>query len=77
MGQQDPAFNAFTITPNDGANLAQTARGLYVGVAGDLKLTLPGGGTVTLKNVSAGILPVAATKIFATGTTATDIVGLV
>ncbi len=77
VSQQDPAFDAFSITPSDGVNLAQTARALYVGVAGDVRVMTPGGATVTFKNVSAGILPVSAVRVFATATTATQIIGLV
>lgn len=77
VGYRDPVFNAFAITPNDGADLATTTRGLYIGGTGDIKLTFSGGATVTLTNVAPGIWPFQAVRVFATGTTATGIVGLV
>ena len=47
---------------------------LYVGVSGDLKVTTAGGGTVVLKSAPVGWHPVNVTRVWATGTLATDIV---
>tara|TARA_R110000868_G_scaffold227395_1_gene480376 strand:- start:407 stop:874 length:468 start_codon:yes stop_codon:yes gene_type:complete len=47
---------------------------LYVGVTGDLKVTASGGGTVILKAAPVGWHPINVTRVWATGTTATDIV---
>lgn len=73
----DPAFDAFDIAPNDGADLAHTTRGIYVGIAGTLKVTMLGGTTVTFYDVPIGILPIRVTKVFATGTSADELIGLV
>lgn len=70
------AFDAVAITPAD-TDLPFAIRGFYVGVAGHVAVKCLGGATVILKNVSAGcIVPVRCLQVRATGTTATDIVGL-
>ena len=53
-----------------------TCRSLYVGVAGDLKVTMANDDVVTFTNVAVGILPVSVKQVFAVGTTATGIVAL-
>lgn len=63
------ALGAFDITPSDTANLERTAKSLYIGSAGDVKVTTIAGDTVTFKAVPVGILPVVVTKVFETGTT--------
>lgn len=51
-----------------------TCRAVYVGGAGDLKVDMADGSTVTLEGVLAGsILPIQVSKIYATGTSATNI----
>lgn len=76
-GLESPATRGFAITPEDGVDLQETTRGLYVGTGGDLALVLASGDAVTLANVGAGtILPVRALGVKATGTTAAQIVGL-
>lgn len=73
-----PAAHAFAITPQDGADLAETIRAIYCGVGGDLAVQMLSGAVVTLRNVSPGhILPLRVTRVLQTGTTATDLVGLV
>ena len=50
---------------------------LYVGVAGDVRVLTADGDDITLKTVGAGsFLPVQTLKVFATNTTATDIIAL-
>lgn len=72
-----PAHNAVAVTPNDGADLTDTTRALYVGGAGDVKVDMLGSGTVTLVGVTAGtVLPIRADRVYSTGTTATSIVAL-
>lgn len=72
-----PAAEGAAITPNDQAPLTQPTRALYVGAAGDVRVTLLGGDTVTFKSVPAGsVLPLRVSAVLATGTTAGDIVGL-
>ena len=76
-GYDAPASNAFAVTPADGSNLTHAARALFVGGAGDVKVDTLGGDTVTFTGVLAGsILPVRILKVYATGTTATNIVAV-
>jgi len=72
-----PAHYAVAVTPNDGADLADTSRALYIGGGGDVKVDMLGSGTVTFVGVAAGtVLPLRADRVYATGTTATSIVAL-
>lgn len=75
-GLDSPAFNAASVTPNDGADLANVARALYIGTAGNLKVTTKGGSEITFANVPAGILPVSVSRVWATGTAASGIIAL-
>ncbi|SMP00073.1 hypothetical protein SAMN06265173_1703 [Thalassovita litoralis] len=72
-----PAGDFFSVTPDDDTDLSIYCRALYIGTTGDLALISVGGTTVTFRNVAAGsILPVRASRVLDTGTTATDIVAL-
>ena len=66
------------VTPHDSTNLGAIARGLYVGVTGDVAAVPSGGGAAVLfKAVPAGaILPISVIRVNATGTTASQIVAL-
>jgi hypothetical protein len=76
-GLDSPAGNAYAVTTSDGADQSFTTRAIYVGGAGDIKVTTSGGSIVTFTGVLAGsILPVRAARIWATGTTATNLVGM-
>jgi len=73
-----PAYDGFVITPSNANNLATMARSIYVGGAGDVALTTPGNTALTFIGLTAGsILPVMAIKVSSTGTTATNLIGLV
>lgn len=72
-----PAMGVSTITPSDSVDLPSPCRGIWVGVAGDITLDgVIAGTAVTLHNVPIGILPIAATRVYATGTDATYLVAL-
>lgn len=74
-----PAVNCLSITPNDSADIANVSRALYVGAAGDVKITTGAGDTVTIKSATAGsILPIRVRRVFATGSDggAGDYIGL-
>ena len=75
-GLESPGYNAATITPSDGTDLAISSRALYVGTAGDVTVTMVGGATLTLKSVPVGILPLRVARVHATGTSAGDIVAI-
>jgi len=70
------AYDAAAVTLSDSTELAPT-RALYIGGAGDLKVTMAYGTEVTFSGLSAGsILPIQVTKCFATGSTATLVLAL-
>jgi len=73
-----PAEFCFSITPDDQAELPRATKAIYVGQGGDITLRSMRGVTdVTFTNVASGsILDVRVRAIRATGTTATDLVGL-
>lgn len=73
-----PASSGFPVTPSDGSDLPETTRALYVGIGGNLTVRMLSGETLALSNVSPGsLLPLRVTRVFATGTTAAAIAGLV
>jgi hypothetical protein len=73
-----PAENAFTVSPSNSTDLAHVTRGLWVGGAGDVKVDMHGGDSaVVFPSVPAGtLLPLAVTRVYSSGTTATNIVGV-
>jgi len=74
---QFPA-NAEPVTPSDTEDLFNVARGIWVGGAGDVKVDLETGGTaIVFSNVPSGtILPIRVKRVYATDTTATNLVAL-
>lgn len=76
-GLTAPATAAEIITPSDTDDLEFVTRALYVGESGDVNVTLKSGDTVLLRNLQAGVFyPLRVSYVLATGTTATDIIGL-
>lgn len=72
-----PATDGFDVTPDDDADLQFVTRFLYIGGAGDVSLVTKGGSTLTFTGLSAGsILTIRASRVRATGTTATNIIAL-
>ena len=73
--------NAFAITPSDSVDLMDGGssviiRAIYVGVSGNIKLTLLRGSVVTYTAVPQGVrLSGFITRVWATGTTATSLIG--
>ena len=72
--------SATTVTAVHGGSvqtLSDSHTALYVGVGGDVVLTLQSGSDATFKNLASGqILPVKYTAIKATNTTATNMLAL-
>lgn len=67
--QLNTPYNIYEDTINDCV--------LYVGGAGNLRVTTTGGDTVVFNNIQAGtFLPVHVDKVWSTGTTATNIIAL-
>jgi hypothetical protein len=72
-----PARGGFAVTPSD-VTTFPVCRALYIGVSGDVRVDFIDSGTnVLLKGAPVGALPVQVTRVYSTGTTATDIVRLV
>lgn len=73
-----PARNCFSITPSDDRVLDVLPKALYVGGDGDIVVrSVDGSSDVKFANVRSGtILDIRVTSVRATGTTATNLVGL-
>ena len=69
------ARRALEIVTSDTVVYDQPTRGVYVGTTGNLKVDMVSGGTVTFVAL-VGLLPIQVDRIYATGTTATNIVAL-
>ena len=71
------AESAVVVTPSDTVDLTNASRGIYVGGTGTLTAIMLDGTTCLFSGIPAGtILPIRATRVKATGTTATLIVAL-
>lgn len=75
-GLDDPYSNAEAVTPNNNTdNVPVGCRGLYIGGAGAVAVTMRDGSSATLAAVPVGsFLPLRVTRVLSTGTTATNIV---
>lgn len=68
--------NAAVITPSDSVDLAHGST-LYIGTTGNVKVTMAKSGEVTFLNCQKGsTLPILVTRVWATGTTATNLIAL-
>lgn len=84
MAGLNVASAAFAVTPSDSADLPSVAYGLIVGGAGNLKVdcgndvgTQSERVTLTFTGVVAGqLIPLRVIRVYATGTTATNIAAL-
>jgi hypothetical protein len=76
MYNGDPADFAAPVTPNDVTEFAQPMRSLYIGTTGNVAVLTTNGQSVIFANVPVGILPIRCRRVNATGTTATNIIGL-
>ena len=77
---QQSAFDAYAVTPSDTDNLPNgICKGIYIGdvAAVNVEVTMQGGQTVVFSNLIPGqIHQIAAKRIKAANTTATDILAL-
>jgi len=74
--QRGSSYSAVAVTPSDASNLSSLGASLYIAVAGDLKVDMADGTTVTFTAHPAGYAPLLVNKVYATGTTATGIIAL-
>ena len=73
-----PASDGEAVTPNDSADLTRISR-LYVGGTGNLRVTLrdqADGESVTFNSLPVGFVPLLVKRVWASSTTATNIVAL-
>ena len=68
-----PPSNAALATPSDTSDLPFVSRAIYVGTPGDIHVLTHGGQELTYKAVS-GTKILRVRRIYATGTTAADII---
>lgn len=71
------ATGGFSISPDNDNDLTTPASAIYVGGAGDIKVDTIDGDTLTFVSHPVGYLPVQVKKVYATGTGATNLIGLV
>lgn len=73
----EPVENAFAITPSDVTDLAYRTRGISINnaAAAILDVTMAGGQRVQITVVPGVIHPLAVSKVWASATTATGIIG--
>ena len=77
VGLTAPATHADEITPLDAVDLPRATRALYVGQTGNVRVRTTAGDVMTFANLQAGVLyPIRIARVFQTGTTAADLVGL-
>ena len=74
--KKDNYRGAVAITPSDTVDLADSVSALHISVAGALKVDMLNGDTVVFASVPVGTIEIAVSRVYATGTAATGIVGL-
>jgi hypothetical protein len=76
-GQGQPATDALLVTPNDSSDLPFITRAVYIGGAGNLAVVMHSGLVAVFVSLPAGsLIPVRVVKVFATGTTATNLLAM-
>lgn len=77
QGVTAPAQGSVTVSTSDTAVISPMCKGLYVGVGGNVKIRMPDGSTPTYTGMLVGVLyPFQFDMVFATGTSASSIVGV-
>jgi hypothetical protein len=72
-GLQSPASHVMEITPSDGSDLIMASRAINVAQSGLVQITTVSGDTGAVYIAAGVAFPVRATRIWATGTTASGI----
>ena len=76
-GLDAPAEAGMAISPSDSTALSHVTRAVYIGAGGDLRGIMHNGTEVTLRGLPAGmLLPIRISRVWATGTTASNLVAL-
>lgn len=68
-----PADNCVAVVPSDSEYLEFVSRAFYVGTGGTITFETKGGQVVTMVVQSGQVIPIRIVRVFATGTTASDI----
>ncbi len=72
-----PSRPPFNIMSSDTCELPHITRALYIGGDGDVRVEMYSGQIITFMEANSGsVIPIRVIKVFATGTTATRIVGI-
>lgn len=71
-----PAYGVFNVTPSDTVDLLKSSRAIRVTIGGAVKITGADGVTTVCDFIGGETRPLRATRIWATGTTATGIEGM-
>jgi hypothetical protein len=70
-----PAEEAESVTPDNDTDIIYVSRALYIGGSGNVRVQTKGGQDVTFLGVLAGtLIPIRISRVYAAGTTATNIV---
>ncbi|MCP1168378.1 spike base protein, RCAP_Rcc01079 family [Limimaricola litoreus] len=75
-GLESPPTRLFQIQPDDAADLPQATRALNAAQGGAVRVTSVAGDVATLYVAAGCAFPVRVRRVWATGTTATGLVGL-
>ncbi len=79
MGGGLQATTAVAVSPSNSADIGTNSNGyaLYIGTTGDVTVNAIGGGTnITFSSVPVGFFPVLVTRVYSSGTTASNIVAV-
>jgi hypothetical protein len=71
----DPAHHAVAVTPSNTDDLPAASTAIFIGVSGNLKVTMLGGEILTFNSITVGWHPIRVTRVW-TSTTATNIVAV-
>ncbi|MEO0689018.1 MAG: hypothetical protein AAFY51_01830 [Pseudomonadota bacterium] len=75
-----PTEFMFEVTPDDATDLERVTKAIHLNELGDVRITtkdMAEGSSVTLRNIPVGVpYPVRAKRIWQSGTTSADVVGL-
>jgi hypothetical protein len=73
---KSPCVHGALVTPSDSTDLVRASRALYVGGAGNVQVTMFDGASppLVITNLGVGWHPIRVTRVWATNTTATNIV---
>lgn len=75
-GLSTPLTGLEDVTPSDTADLLNVSRAINVATGGSLRVTTLNGETGTITVIAGTPFPIRVTRVWATGTTASGIVGL-